>query len=343
MRSVVKYLFLKGMAPSAICQEMKNTYPNKVPSLFVVQYWVRKFKCGFTDVRDEVRVGRPVSTVTETFVNQIRDLVMEDRRITISQLVFETGLSRGSVGTILHDYLNMSKVSARWVPRLLTDAMKQERKRCSAVLLEYFETVPHFFDRLVTVDESWVYLYDPEMKYQSKQWKFPSEPAPKKAKRTRSAVKVMLTVFWDSEGIILTDFLPTGRTMNGVYYSNLIIALNKKLSKKRRNKLRKGPVFLLQDNAPPHRAAVTQEAIADSGIELLRHPPYSPDLAPSDFFLFPEMKRDLKGRRFNDENQIQTVSEEWLASKPPHFYSQGLFKVKARWQKCINLNGSYVE
>ena len=57
--------------------------------------------------------------------------------------------------------------------------------------------------------KTWVYLYDPEMKYQSMEWKLPKEPSPKKVKASRhSAVKVMLTVFWDAEGIILADFLP---------------------------------------------------------------------------------------------------------------------------------------
>ena len=100
--------------------------------------------------------------------------------------------------------------------------------------------------------------------------------------------------------------------MNIEYYSNLIKALKKELSKKRRQKLRNGPVYLLQDNAPPHRAAVTMETIENCGIELLRHPPYSPDLAPSDFFLFPEMKRNLKGRRFNYQAEIRQISEDWL-------------------------------
>ena len=72
-----------------------------------------------------------------------------------------------------------------------------------------------------------------------------TEPAPKKAKMSRSAVKVMLTVFWDAEGIIMADYLPTGRTMNSEYYSGLIKSLKIELSKKRRNKLRNGPVFLI--------------------------------------------------------------------------------------------------
>ena len=266
MRSVIKFLHFQGKSPSDIFNEMKNIYGDKSPSYFVIKYWIRKLKCGFNDIRDEARSGRPQSRITEKFISKIKNIVLEDRCITLKQLEFESGLSHGTVSRILHDHLDMSKVSARWVPRLLTEEMKAERKRCSEVLLEQFDSIPNFFDRLVTVDETWVYLYDPLMKYQSMQWKTRTEPAPKKAKMSRSAVKVMLTVFWDAEGIIMADYLPTGRTMNSEYYSGLIKSLKIELSKKRRNKLRNGPVFLLQDNAPPHRAAVTMETIENCGI-----------------------------------------------------------------------------
>ena len=89
---------------------------------------------------------------------------------------------------------------------ILTLEIRAERKRCSIVCLDHFGTTPNFFDRLVTADETWLYLYEPEMKYQSMEWKLPKEPSPKKTKASCSAVKVMLTVFWDAEGIILADF-----------------------------------------------------------------------------------------------------------------------------------------
>ena len=99
--------------------------------------------------------------------------------------------------------------------------------------------------------------------------------------------------------------------------------------------------FLVIDLA--HSANFTMATIEECGLQLLEHPPYSPDLAPSDFFLFPEMKRQLKGRRFEDRNEICAVTEEWLLAQPPHFYFEGLFKVKNRWQKCISLDGGWVE
>ena len=131
--------------------------------------------------------------------------------------------------------------------------------------------------------------------------------------------------------------------MNQEYYSDLIRSLKREMARKRRNKLRKGHALLLQDNAPPHRTGVTMATIEECGLQLLEHPSYSPDLGPSDIFLFPEMKRQLKGRRFEDRDDICAVTEEWLLAQPPHFYFEGRFKVKNRWQTCISLDGSWVE
>ena len=120
---------------------------------------------------------------------------------------------------------HMTKVAARWVARLLTAKMKEERIRSCKTLLEFVKDNHNRFTRLVTLDETWLYQYDPEMKCQSKQWKTREEPTPKKAKVSRSAVKVMLTVFWGMEGVIMLDYLPKNKTMNGEYYSQLLEGL----------------------------------------------------------------------------------------------------------------------
>ena len=164
------------------------------------------------------------------------ELNIFDWHITVARIAYETKLSVGSVVTITHDHLAMSKIMARWVPRLLTDEMKTERLRCSRILLNHVKDSPNFVDRLVTVDESWVYQYDPEIKYKSNEWRPSLEGSPRKAKRSRSSMKVMLTVFWDTEGVILTDFLTQGNTMNKERYSELILSLRTEYRKKRPQK-----------------------------------------------------------------------------------------------------------
>ncbi|RUS68398.1 hypothetical protein EGW08_023840 [Elysia chlorotica] len=96
---------------------MVEVYAEKCPNYSTVTHWVRKFKSGFLSVMDEPREGRPTSVVTEKNVSTVEGLVKQDRRITVKQLASETRISVGSVEKILHDHLNLNKVSARWVPR----------------------------------------------------------------------------------------------------------------------------------------------------------------------------------------------------------------------------------
>ena len=103
--------------------------------------------------------------------------------------------------------------------------------------------------------------------------------------------KVMATVFWDASGVLLIELLPNGQTINADRYIATLKKLKRNIRRKRPG-LRDDQVLLLHDNARPHSALRTQEAIQKLGWTTLPHPPYSPDLAPSDFHLFGTMKKD---------------------------------------------------
>ena len=132
--------------------------------------------------------------------------------------------------------------------------------------------------------ETWVYHYTPESKQQSKQWKQPDEPTPKKAKAILSAGKVMASVFCDARGVIMVDYLSKDQTINSTYFCTLLRRLGEEIKKKRSGLLRQKVLFH-QDNARVHTSVESMAQIRDCGFELLPHPAYSPDLAPSDFHL----------------------------------------------------------
>ena len=148
-------------------------------------------------------------------------------------------------------------------------------------MLKRFRSKDEFLLRLVNVDETLVHYYEPENKAQSRQWIGPGSPRPKKFKTQPSAGKVIATVFWDVKGVIMLDFLPKRSTRTRVYYANLLDQLRTAIREKRRGKLSKG-VLLQQDNARFHPCKVARNAVVRNGYELIPHPAYSPDLAPSD-------------------------------------------------------------
>ena len=182
--SVVKFLNMQGNSPSVIFEEMFSVYQDECPSYETVKYWVRKFKSGFLSIHDSPREGCPNFVVTEDSVCQVKTLVLEDRRatVTVKQLAAITKMSVGSIETILHDHIHMFKVSARWVPQLLTPNQKEQRAGSCKELIELESKDTRLLDRIVIMDETWVHHFDPEMKSPSMQWKTPSSPTPKMAR-----------------------------------------------------------------------------------------------------------------------------------------------------------------
>lgn len=342
-RSVIRYLGLKGLTPKEVHEDMVATVGSEAPSYSTVKKWSAEFKRGRESLEDDHRSGRPVTATTEESIEKIHQMILADRRVTERQIAFELTISQERVHNIIRDELGMSKVSARWVPKLLTPDHKRTRLLTSRDNLALFEQNPDgFLQRFVTMDETWVHHYQPESKEQSKQWKRPGSPTPRKAKIVRSAGKIMASIFWDAKGVLLLDFLESGKTITGVYYAQLLHQLRENIKTKRRGMLTKGVVFH-HDNAPAHTSAVAMSAIQSCGFEILPHPPYSPDLAPSDFHLFPKMKLELSGRRFTSNGDVIEAVEEFLESKDSTFYEQGIRALQHRWTKCVDCRGDYVE
>ncbi|KAI6646919.1 Histone-lysine N-methyltransferase SETMAR-like [Oopsacas minuta] len=139
----------------------------------------------------------------------------------------------------------------------------------------------------------------------------------------------MATVFWDREGIIHLDWLPEKTTINSDYYVDELKELRQAIKRERRGKLTRG-ALLQHDNARPHVSSKTMAAIDDLGFECLPHPPYSPDLAPSDYWQFGEMKRPFRGKRFEDFKRLEYEIKQWEKGTPKEFYTTGLEKLPER-------------
>jgi len=158
-------------------------------------------------------------------------------------------------------------------------------------------------------------------KQSNNQWSggIAAHTASKKFRVLKSAGKLLALIFWDQDSILLTDYLPKGQTVNAEYYSSPLVQLKDTLKEKRHGKVTKGVLFL-HDNAPAHRTLATQKTLAYLGFQCLDHPSYSPDLAPSDYHLFPGLKKQLKGRHFSSDAEVIAVAETWLDGQPSDFF-----------------------
>ena len=79
------------------------------------------------------------------------------------------------------------------------------------------------------------------------------------------------------------------------------------------------------------------DAVERNGYELIPYPAYSPDLAPSNFFLFPNLKKDIRELHLRSDEEVVTAVEEWVNGKDPDFFSSGLMALEHHWSKCITL------
>ena len=127
--------------------------------------WSAEFKRGRDSLEDDTRPGCPADVISQEMIDRVERLVLNNRRIKVADLVSECSISNGSVYTIIHEHLGMSKVSARWVPRNLNMQDCQQRVKSSQEVLEVYNANPEdFHTRLVTGDETWLHHWDPDTK-----------------------------------------------------------------------------------------------------------------------------------------------------------------------------------
>lgn len=139
------------------------------------------------------------------------------------------------------------------------------------------------------------------------------------------------------------NFLQPGQTITAESYCEEIDEMYRKLRLQKPALVnRKGPI-LLHDNARPHVSQITVQKLNELSVEVLPHPPYSPDLSPTDYHFFKHFDNFLTGRTFANHDQAKTAFEEFIESREPSFYADGINRLVLRWQKCIASNGAYFD
>ena len=149
--------------------------------------------------------------------------------------------------------------------------------------------------------------------------------------------------FFYYRGVVHSEFLPTGQTVNKEYYLSVMRRLREAVRRKRPDLWDNNSWFLHHDNAPSHTALVLRDHFVKTSTNIVPQPPYSPDLAPCDFWLFSKLKRPLRGHRFDSIEEIKTESLKALKAIPKEDFAKCFDDWKIRWHKCIAVEGDYFE
>jgi len=147
----------------------------------------------------------------------------------------------------------------------------------------------------------------------------------------------MLAIFFDCQGVIHEEYVPEGETINAVYYKGVTERLLNRIRRVRPGMCESGDWFLLHDNALSHNATIVKQFLAQRKETVLDHPPYSPDLAPADYFLFPKVKSHLKGSLFDSISDIQKAVTITLNTIAKGDFYKGIQKLYDRANLCLHL------
>ena len=278
--------------------------------------WVKAFKAGNFSVEDDTCPGRPKTSVSKANIAVVKIVVEQDARLSVKDIASCTGISEGSVQTILKKRLDLRKVCARWVLHLLTEEQKTQRLKCARELLKTYKGCnSRVISNLLTGDETWVHMFEPQRRADNKQWKRKDQKRPCVAKRTISSKK-MYANFFNSCGPVVQVPCPSGHTVTGRFYNNSVLKKVKEFYNKKRPSRGWSGVHLLHDNASSYKCEVVKSFLASEKMKVLNHPPYSPDLSPCDFILFPRLKKMLSGNKYTSRSSLGRAIYQCLQQIP---------------------------
>lgn len=329
LRGCMLYDFKSGMKATASCRRICDAFGNDIISERVCQNWFLRFKKGDCSLSDKPRSGRP-STVDN---DALKNLVEESPRSTTREYAETLGCAQSTVVTHLESLGKVPKLGV-WVPHLLSQRNREQRLDACTSLLSYSRRTD-WLDTVITGDEKWVLYVNVARKHS---WVDKNAPALPTAKPEVHQRKVMLSVWWDSQGVLLFELLPPNRTITADYYCEQLERLREEIIRLRPLQRQ---VRFLHDNARPHVATVTRQKLLDLGWEVLVHPPYSPDLAPSDFHLFRSLQNHLRGKEYVSNDQIERDLRQFFESKPRDFFKRGIHNLPDRWRKVLAADGEY--
>ena len=327
---------------TATARRINQAWGERTVGERTVQERFAEFRAGNEDITHQQGAGRPREVDRQAVIDKIE----ANPSMTSRMLADEFECTNPTILNILNEAgkhafkplspitLGLKSLKCKWVPHELTETQKQKRVDVCARLLKRYEEDDSLLNDIVTCDEKWVAFDNP---HQGREWRYPDQPASATPVKDFRNAKRMLIVFWNREGIIHYELLPKGATMNAERYCEILRRLHKRIRNGQR-------VILQHDNAKPHTAKLTKKLLLNEfGWDVLEHPPYSPDLAPSDYHLFRSMEHSLRNTKFKTSVELENALINFFNSKGANFYRRGIDLLPGKWQETIDVDGEYFD
>ena len=225
IRAYIKARSKLGCSLKKLMTEISTAFgPSCVP-YDTVRWWKKKFESGV-----ESNKNAPKSASRKEIVSKIKEIIEGYARFTVRDIAQKVGISLSTVHLILKKHLKVRKISARWVPHLLTDEQKRQRVKVAKKLLQIFPKYDKkHFANVVTGDETWVHYFEPVRKVSNKIWATKHSKRPMIGKRSLSTKKVLYAIFFSGEGVAIKVPVKKGKSITGKYYKDVVLKKLKKV------------------------------------------------------------------------------------------------------------------
>jgi len=326
LREALLFCFHLKKSAAESQRMLSEAYGDYTPSISTCEYWFRRYKKGDFDTEDKERPGQPKKFEDE----KVEALLDQDPSQTQEELAESLNVDRSTISRRLK-VIGMIQKQGNWVPYELNPRDVERRKMTCELLLQRHRR-KSFLHRIVTGDEKWIRYDNPKRKKSST------------AKLNIHGAKLMLCIWWDQLGVVYYELLQPNETITGERYQQQLMQLSRALKQKRPDYAKRHDKVIFQhDNARPHITKAVKETLEALNWDVLSHPPYSPDIAPSDYHLFRSITHDLSEQRFHSYEDTKKWIDSWIASKDVSFFRRGIHLLPERWKKVVTSDGQYFE
>lgn len=333
IRHCLLYEFVKGNSAAAATKSILKNVGVKSVNRRTSQKWFRRFRDGNFKLDDIKRSGQQ----REMDIEALTALIEAEPNLTAQELSIRLNKSCSTILQYLHQMGKMSKYG-KWIPKELSELNLSQRLNVCISLLSRYELKP-FLNRIITSDIKWIIYGN-----RNKQMKLKNIEDAVNNNVNTVEKKCMISIWWDERGIIYYELLKPYVNITPKLYDEQILTLYECLKKKRLELIENNKCnFILQnDNTNLDILKIIQNRIKLYNWELLPHPPFSPDLIPSNYHLIKHIQNYLNDQILDNEIDVKYAIDKFISLKSEEFYLNGINKLPNLWIDVINNNGKYI-
>lgn len=341
-RAVVKFLRLKKTDPTEIHKQLSVVLGEGAASYRVIREWMQDLHEGREDLMDQCSrclqgggsLTNGVAPTDPAVVVNLEELLTSDRRISLELAADLVGVTQHTAQTIVTNVLGLKRVCKRWVPRLLTPEQRNGRIATCRELSDRFEAEGEdLVSRLITGEEAFVTYYQQDRRPSTTNFR----QGPERSKMGNSRYRVLYSIFYDVQGLLLAHPVPDQSAMTAEYYAYLLRDLLLPAIKRKRRS--ENNLVLLHDNTALHNARVVKHALKDLGVEVLPVPPDSPDLLPAEYWLYPHLWDQVQGATFKDRSATWSAISHHCNTFTETEMAASLRALPDRWNRVVEFSG----